>query len=62
MPDEERESESRVLMAGFGLSIPVFFATANAWLLWFIIPLLAAEVRRLQRRNRHGPGGGQAPG
>ena len=42
-------------MLGFGLSIPVFFATTHAWLLWIIIPLLVARLRRLQRRNRRRP-------
>jgi uncharacterized membrane protein len=33
-------------MLGFGLSIPVFFATTYAWLLWIIIPVLVAQLRR----------------
>lgn len=40
------------LMLGFGLSIPVFFATANAWVLWFVIPLLVEYLRRRSRRRR----------
>jgi uncharacterized membrane protein len=40
------------LMFGFGLSIPVFFATTNAWVLWFVIPLLAEYLRRRSRRRR----------
>jgi TMEM175 potassium channel family protein len=42
-------------MLGFGLSIPVFFATTHAWLLWIIIPLLVARLRRLRRWNRRSP-------
>jgi uncharacterized membrane protein len=41
------------LMTGFGLSIPVFFATTYAWLLWIASPLLAGLLRR--RRRRIGP-------
>jgi hypothetical protein len=37
------------MMLGFGLSIPVFFATAYGWLLWIIIPILVARLRRLQQ-------------
>jgi uncharacterized membrane protein len=36
-------------LLGFALSIPVFFATTYAWLLWIIIPVLAS---RLYRRRR----------
>jgi hypothetical protein len=43
----EPESELRAVDR---LSIPVFFATAYAWLLWIIIPILAARLRRLQQR------------
>jgi hypothetical protein len=31
-------------MAGFVLSIPLFFVTTYAWLLWFIVPPLAVQV------------------
>ncbi|HTR91495.1 MAG TPA: TMEM175 family protein [Trebonia sp.] len=37
------------VMAGFGLSIPLFFVAAQAWLLWFLVPLLAAPAARLFR-------------
>ncbi len=43
------------VMLGFGLSIPVFFATTYGWVLWIVIPLLVAGLRWLQGRNR-GPG------
>ena len=45
------------VVLGFGLSIPVFFATTYGWLLWIIIPALVARLRQLQHRNRHGPEG-----
>ena len=49
--------QSGALILGFGLSIPVFFITTSAWVLWFVIPLLAAQVGRLQRRKqRRRPG------
>jgi uncharacterized membrane protein len=39
------------LMLCFGLSIPVFFVTTYAWLLWIAAPLLFALLRRRQRRS-----------
>ena len=51
-----------VLIAGFGLSVPLFFVTTRAWLLWVIVPVLAGQVSRLRRRGGRGPGGGQAAG
>jgi uncharacterized membrane protein len=48
-----------VLMAGFGLSIPLFFVTTDAWLLWIVVPLLAGQASRLRRRR--GRGRGQTP-
>ena len=54
--------EAYVLMAGFGLSIPVFFITTNAWLFWFALPVLVGQVRRLRRRNPRNSEAGQAHG
>ena len=51
-----------VLMAGFGLSVPLFFVTTDAWLLWLIVPLLAGQVSRLRRRAGRGPAGGPTAG
>jgi uncharacterized membrane protein len=42
------------LALGFGLSIPLFFATGYAWVLWIVIPLLVRIVHHL--RDRHPPG------
>jgi hypothetical protein len=38
-------------MLDFGLSIPVFFATTHAWVLWIVMPILVARVHRLRRRR-----------
>jgi uncharacterized membrane protein len=48
--------QCHVLMTGFGLSIPLFFVTSYAWLLWIIVPLLAGPLARLRRRAGGGPG------
>ena len=44
--------QSGALILGFGLSIPVFFITTSAWVLWFVIPLPVGQVGRLQRRKQ----------
>jgi uncharacterized membrane protein len=44
-------------LLGFGLSIPVFFATTYAWVLWIAVPLLVLPLRRLQRRDQSAPEG-----
>jgi uncharacterized membrane protein len=38
------------VMAGFALSIPLFFVTAQAWLLWFLVPVFAAPATGLFTR------------
>jgi hypothetical protein len=47
---------SHSLALGFGLSIPVFFVTTSAWVLWIVIPLLTRTVHRLRDRKLPGPG------
>jgi uncharacterized membrane protein len=47
---DEANWGSYVLMLGFGLSIPVLFATTYGWLLWFGVPLV---VRRVRHRIAH---------
>jgi uncharacterized membrane protein len=43
--------QSYGIMSGFGLSIPVFFATENAWVLWFVMPLVFGRIHSRQRRR-----------
>lgn len=54
-----RKSSSLIL--GFGLSIPVFFATNDGWLLWIAGPVLAGLLRQRRRRNHRNPEGSQPP-
>jgi hypothetical protein len=47
------------LILGFGLSIPVFFVTTNAWIMWIVVPLLVSRWSHSRRRRRDrgaGPG------
>jgi uncharacterized membrane protein len=43
--------QSWALIFGFGLSIPLFFVTSNAWVLWILGPLLVRRARRIHRRR-----------
>ena len=47
--------QSYNLIIGFGLSIPVFFVTTYAWVMWIVVPLFVVQWRRLRRRNRSRP-------
>lgn len=49
--------DSYGVMLGFGLSIPVFFATSYAWVLWIVIPPLAGRLFWLRLRDRRRPEG-----
>jgi hypothetical protein len=42
------------LILGFGLSIPVFFVTTYAWVMWIVIPLLVSGWRHRYHRRRTG--------
>ncbi len=46
------DSASNHVMAGFGLSIPVFFVTTYAWVLWIVVPLLLNQFSRYRRARR----------
>jgi uncharacterized membrane protein len=45
------------LILGFGLSIPVFFVTPYAWVMWIVVPLLVSRWRHHRRQRRHLEGG-----
>ncbi len=47
---------SHSLALGFGLSIPLFFATTSAWVLWIVVPLLTRTVHRFRELKRLNPG------
>jgi uncharacterized membrane protein len=46
------------VILGFGLSIPVFFVTTSAWVMWILVPLLVSQWRRHRRRDRGGSAAG----
>lgn len=39
------------ILLGFGLSIPVFFATTYGWVLWAAVPVTMGQVRRRLERD-----------
>ncbi len=45
------------LLVGFGLSIPVFFATTYGWALWFAGPLVVQQVYRARDKAGAKPSG-----
>jgi uncharacterized membrane protein len=49
---KKQASDSQHLMIGFALSIPVFFVTNFAWLLWFLTPQVGMRLRQRLGRNR----------
>jgi uncharacterized membrane protein len=54
-------------MLGFGLSVPVFFVTENAWILWIVAPIAVGRARRYlrhrnERRQVAAGGAGAGPG
>jgi uncharacterized membrane protein len=50
-------SQTVGMMVGFGLSIPLFFATTNGWILWLVAPVVAGQVHRFRKRSRAKPPG-----
>jgi uncharacterized membrane protein len=52
--------ESYGVMLGFGLSIPLFFVTTNAWVIWIIVPLLVGQLGSRRRRRVGSAGGPEA--
>ena len=44
------------LLAGFGLSIPVFFVTTYGWVVWIVGPLLVHQLYRFRRGRQRRSG------
>jgi uncharacterized membrane protein len=57
LTDTQNDWESYGVMLGFGLSIPLFFVTSYAWVIWIVVPLLVGQVAdRRRRRDGHARG------
>jgi hypothetical protein len=57
LAETQSDWESYGVMLGFGLSIPLFFVTSYAWVIWIVVPLLVGQLGDRWRRRR-----GQARG
>jgi uncharacterized membrane protein len=53
--------QSYALTLGFGLSIPVFFATRYGWVIWIVVPLLIRRIHRLRARKHPGAPAARRP-
>jgi uncharacterized membrane protein len=59
LADTHSDWEAYGVMFGFGVSIPLFFVTSNAWVIWIVVPLVVGQLGdRRRRRGGHpsGPG------
>jgi uncharacterized membrane protein len=44
--------QSAGLALGFGLSVPLFFAAQEAWVLWIVTPVLSGQVYKFRSRRQ----------
>ena len=59
LTETQNDWESYGVMLGFAVSIPLFFVTSNAWVIWIVVPLIVGRIGdRRRRRGAHprGPG------
>jgi len=57
LTETQNDWESYGVMLGFGLSIPLFFVTSYAWVIWIGGPLVVGQVAdRRRRRDGHARG------
>jgi uncharacterized membrane protein len=57
----ESDWQSYGTILGFGLSIPVFFATTYGWVLWIVTPMAVHRLDRLRRRRDTDSPDGSSP-
>jgi uncharacterized membrane protein len=58
LTDTHSDWEAYGVMLGFGVSIPLFFVTSNAWVIWIVVPLVVGQLGNRRRRRddaAHGP-------
>lgn len=57
LTEVQSDWESYGVMLGFGLSIPLFFVTSNAWVIWIVVPVVVGQIAdRRRRRGGHARG------
>ena len=52
LAETQSDWESYGVMFGFGVSIPLFFVTSDAWVIWIVVPLLVGQIGNRRRRRR----------
>ena len=60
LAETQSDWESYGVMLGFGLSIPLFFFTSDAWVIWIVVPLVVGQLGDRRRRRSGRPRGPQA--
>ena len=60
LSDAQNDWESYGVMLGFAVSIPLFFVTTNAWVIWIVVPLAVGQIGDRRRRRGAHPGGPEA--
>jgi uncharacterized membrane protein len=57
LAETQSDWESYGVMLGFGLSIPLFFVTSYAWVIWIVVPLVVGQLGdRRRKRGGHARG------
>ena len=57
LDETENDWESYGVMFGFAVSIPLFFVTSNAWVIWIVVPLVVGQIGDRRRRRGGQPRG-----
>jgi uncharacterized membrane protein len=60
LAETQSDWESYGVMLGFGVSIPLFFVTSYAWVIWIVVPLVVGQLGGQQRRRGGRPRGPEA--
>jgi uncharacterized membrane protein len=51
LTETQNDWESYGVMLGFAVSIPLFFVTSNAWVIWIVVPLVVGQLGDRRRRR-----------
>jgi hypothetical protein len=51
LAETQGDWESYGVMLGFGLSIPLFFVTSYAWVIWIVVPLVVGQLGDRRRKR-----------
>jgi uncharacterized membrane protein len=60
LAETQSDWESYGVMLGFGVSIPLFFVTSYAWVIWIVVPLVVGQLGGQRRRRGGRPRGPEA--